>query len=105
MYTRVPAEKKPDPYLGGSNKNKNEKPPGRQSPVKKPNVRSADYRVLMQFILSNPDSITQEEFMFFQKAVGYVAGIESNGRRKAPQTASEAGNACNGITRATGSNE
>ena len=84
MYTRVPAEKKPDPYLGGGNKNKNREPPERHTPVKKPNVRSADYRVLMQFILSNPDSITQEEFMLFQKDVGYQQALRvmEEGRRR-----------------------
>ena len=53
MYTRVPAEKKPNTSLGGSSTNSNKKPITRQRPVKKPNVRSTDYRILMQWILTN----------------------------------------------------
>lgn len=39
MYTRVPAEKKPNPSFGGSSANSNKKPLNRQRPAKKPNVR------------------------------------------------------------------
>ena len=84
MYTRVPAEKKPNPSFGGSSTNSNKKPLNRQRPAKKPNVRSTDYRILMQWILTNPDSITQEEFMFFQSAVGYQKALRvmEEGRRR-----------------------
>ena len=84
MYTRVPAEKKPNPSFGGSSANSNKKPLNRQRPAKKPNVRTTDYRILMQWILTNPDSITQEEFMFFQSAVGYQQALRvmEEGRRR-----------------------
>lgn len=84
MYTRVPAEKKPNTSFGGSSANLNKKPLNRQRPAKKPNVRSTDYRILMQWILTNPDSITQEEFMFFQSTVGYQQALRvmEEGRRR-----------------------
>ncbi len=67
MYTRVPAEKKPDPSIGTRNKNSITS----QGTVKKPKVRSTDYRILLQLVLSNPDSITPQEFLFLQSAIGY----------------------------------
>ncbi len=67
MYTRVPAEKKPDPSFGTRNKNSITS----QRTVKKPKVRSTDYRILLQLVLSNPDSITPQEFLFLQSAIGY----------------------------------
>lgn len=85
MYTRVPAEKKNNPSLGGRNTDLLKKPNTTPQPVKKLNVRSTDYRILMQLVLSNPDSITPEEFKLFQSAVGYQQAIrlmEEGKRRK-----------------------
>lgn len=85
MYTRVPAEKKTNPSLGGRNTDLLKKSNTTPQPVKKLNVRSTDYRILMQLVLSNPDSITPEEFKLFQSAVGYQQAIrlmEEGKRRK-----------------------
>lgn len=81
MYTRVPAEKKPDPSFGTRNKNSITS----QRTVKKPKVRSTDYRILLQLVLSNPDSITPQEFLFLQSAIGYQEAmnvLEEGKRRK-----------------------
>lgn len=38
---------------------------------KKPNVRTTDYKKMEEIFLADPDSVTREEFLFFQSTVGY----------------------------------
>ncbi len=51
---------------------------------KKPNVRTADYRQMILIFLTDPDSVTHEEFMFFQSVLGYQQAMEllSEGRKR-----------------------
>lgn len=51
---------------------------------KKPDVRTADYRQMILIFLTNPDSVTHEEFMFFQSVLGYQQAMEllSEGRKR-----------------------
>ncbi|MDF2984757.1 MAG: hypothetical protein K0R50_267 [Eubacterium sp.] len=84
MYTSVPAEKKPNLSFSAKNAKSDKKPLTSQSTVKKPNVRSADYRILMQIVLANTDSMTPEEFLFLQSAIGYreTMNILIEGKRR-----------------------
>ncbi len=84
MHTRVPPEKKPNPSFGGSNTSSNKKPLTPQRPVKKPNVRATDYRILMQLVLANSGALTQEEFLLLQSTIGYqeAMNIINEGKRR-----------------------
>ncbi|QNU67686.1 DUF4157 domain-containing protein [Ruminiclostridium herbifermentans] len=50
-----------------NNKQEEEKKPEE----KKKNVRTTDYKKLMQMMLNDPDSITREEFLYIQSIIGY----------------------------------
>ncbi len=53
--------------------------------TKKPNVRTTDYRQMIQIFLTDPDSVTREEFMFFQRVLGYrqaLTLLDEGKRRK-----------------------
>ncbi|MCL6500931.1 MAG: 50S ribosomal protein L4 [Candidatus Pacearchaeota archaeon] len=66
MQIKAELSKKPETPSSGANKSKQNKPE-----IKRPTIRTTDIRKLMDMILNNPDSITHEEFMLFQKQIGY----------------------------------
>ena len=50
----------------------NNKPVEEKKPVEnKKNVRTTDYKKLMQIMLNDPDAITREEFLYLQSIIGY----------------------------------
>lgn len=71
MQTQKPAEQKAEQSSGKvSNNLKNV--PASQKPVTKNNtVRTTEYKKIIELCLTDPDSITREEFMAFQSAIGY----------------------------------
>ncbi len=85
MQTQKPAEQKQEQSLGkASNNLKNV--PASQKPVSKKNtVRTTEYKKMIDICLTDPDSVTRDEFMAFQSAMGYgqiVRLIEEGKRRK-----------------------
>jgi hypothetical protein len=83
MQTRMALQKKPEQLLSTVNKN-----PQNQSDTtqiaKKPNVRTTEYRKMMEIFLTDPDSVTREEFLLFQKVVGYSRALRllNEGKRR-----------------------
>ena len=51
---------------------------------KNPNVRTTEYKKMEEIFLTDPDSVTREEFLFFQSAVGYRRAIQllNEGKRR-----------------------
>ncbi len=70
MYTRVAPERKPDPYIGGKSPNSQKKTSTPDKQPKRLNVRSFDYRRIMQLILANPNVILPDEIMLLQMHMG-----------------------------------
>ena len=70
MYTRVAPERKPDPYIGGKSPNSQKKTSTSDKQPKRLNVRSFDYRMIMQLILANPNIILPDEIMLLQMHMG-----------------------------------
>ncbi|MDF2984707.1 MAG: hypothetical protein K0R50_217 [Eubacterium sp.] len=87
MQVRIAAEKKPEQAPERRNKStyNTTSPSAKKPAAKKSNVRTTDYRQMMQIFLTNPDSVTHEEFMFLQSAVGYretLTLLEEGKKRK-----------------------
>ena len=70
MYTRVAPEKKPDPYIGARSPSLQKKTSTPEKQTKRLNVRSFDYRAIMQLILSNPNVILPDEVMLLKMHMG-----------------------------------
>lgn len=70
MYARVAPERKPDPYVGGKSPNLQKKTSTTEKQTKRLNVRSFDYRVIMQLILANPNLILPDEILLLQMHIG-----------------------------------
>lgn len=65
MQTKV-AVKQPEPVSARTNH-----PVSSNPPVNNPNVRTTDYQKLLQFMFNDPDTVTREDFLFIQSAIGY----------------------------------
>lgn len=65
--------------------------PGSQKPGKPKGVRTTDLRRMAEIFLTYPDTVTREEFMLFQKAVGYRQAVSllAEGRRRKNQDKTE----------------
>lgn len=65
--------------------------PGSQKPGKPKGVRTTDVRRMAQIFLTYPDTVTREEFILFQKAVGYRQAVSllAEGRRRKNQDKTE----------------
>ncbi|AEY67273.1 DUF4157 domain-containing protein [Clostridium sp. BNL1100] len=67
--------KKPEPVSGLINNPVNNKQKDKPATSKK-NVRTTDYKKLLQIMLFDPDAITREEFMFLQSVIGYRQAVD-----------------------------
>ncbi|ACL76730.1 hypothetical protein [Ruminiclostridium cellulolyticum] len=65
--------------------------PNFQKPGKPKGVRTTDLRKMAEIFLNYPDTVTREEFMLFQKAVGYRQAVSllAEGRRRKNQDKTE----------------
>jgi hypothetical protein len=83
MQTRMALQKEPEQHLNTFNKNLQNQSDSTKI-VRKPNVRTTEYRKMMEIFLTDPDSVTREEFLLFQKAVGYSRALRllNEGKRR-----------------------
>lgn len=81
MQIKAELSKEPETPSSGANKSKQN-----QLEIKKrPTFRTTNIRKLMDIILNNPDSINHDEFILFQKQIGYrqsMALIQEGNKRK-----------------------
>ena len=83
MQTKAELQNKPKQSLSTVNKNL-QKQQDTTKNKKKPNVRTTEYKRMEEIFLTDPDSVTHEEFLFFQSAVGYrrVMQLLNEGKRR-----------------------
>ncbi len=83
MKTKAALQKKPQQSVSTVSK-KVQKQPNTVKKEMQPNVRTTDYKKMEEIILTDPDSLTREEFLFFQSAVGYRRAIQllNEGKRR-----------------------
>ena len=74
--------KKTEPASGRTNNPVNNNHKNKPAANKK-NVRTTDYKKLLQMMLNDPDAITREEFLFLQSIIGYRQAVVA--REKAKQ--------------------
>ncbi len=74
--------KKTEPASGRTNNPVNNNHKNKPAANKK-NVRTTDYKKLLQMMLKDPDAITREEFLFLQSIIGYRQAVVA--REKAKQ--------------------
>lgn len=74
MQTQMLA-KKPEPSLDWANSPVNNNQKNKPTANEK-NVRTIEYKKLLQIMLNNPDAITREEFIVLQSAIGYRRAVE-----------------------------
>ncbi len=75
MQATAKQQNKPKKPLSTVNKNLQKQQDSTKN-KKKPNVRTTEYRRMEEIFLTDPDSVTREEFMLFQSAVGYRRAIQ-----------------------------
>ncbi len=83
MKTKAELQKRPQQPVSTVNKNQQKHQDDKKN-EKKPNVRTTDYKKMEEIILTDPDSLTHEEFLFFQSVVGYRRAIQllNEGKRR-----------------------
>lgn len=83
MKTKAELQNIPKQPVSTVNKNLHKQQDGKTS-EKKPNVRTTDYKKMEEIFLTDPDSVTREEFLFFQSAVGYRRAMQllNEGQRR-----------------------
>lgn len=62
--------KKPETTISRAKNTVSNTQNSKSTPIKK-NVRTTDYKKLLQIMINDPDSITRNEFMIIQSAIGY----------------------------------
>ena len=84
MYTRVAVERKPQQSLSSQYSNSQKKPSASKSEDKKPKARVTEFSQIIALLLNDPDSVTRDEFMFFQSKLGYSQTVRlmSEGRKR-----------------------
>lgn len=85
MQTQKPTEQKSEQSSGRANNNLKNIPASQKPVTKKNTVRTTEYKKMIEICLSEPDSVTRDEFIAFQSAMGYgqtVRLIEEGKRRK-----------------------
>jgi len=81
MYTKVVVDRKTEQSSSEGRTNQPQKKPN----VNKPAVRTTQISKMTEIFLTDPDSVTREEFLLFQSAIGYrqaVRLMEEGKRRK-----------------------
>ena len=85
MQTQKPAEQKSEQSSGRASNNLKNIPASQKPVTKKNTVRTTEYKKMIEICLSDPDSVTRDEFIAFQSAMGYgqtVRLMEEGKRRK-----------------------
>ena len=85
MQTQKPAENKSEQYSGRVSNNLKNVPASQKPITKKNTVRTTEYKKMIEICLTDPDSVTRDEFVAFQSAIGYgqtVRLMEEGKRRK-----------------------
>ncbi|AEY65940.1 hypothetical protein [Clostridium sp. BNL1100] len=85
MYTRAAHDKrKPDQSLSSQYSNIQKKPSVSKPEGKKPKARVTEFSQIVALLLNDPDSVTRDEFMFFQSKLGYSQTVRlmSEGRKR-----------------------
>ncbi len=85
MQTQKPAEQKSEQSSGRVSNNLKNIPASQKPVTKKNTVRTTEYKKMIEICLSDPDSVTRDEFIAFQSAMGYgqtVRLMEEGKRRK-----------------------
>ncbi|EPR12847.1 hypothetical protein [Ruminiclostridium papyrosolvens] len=84
MYTKAARERKPDQSLSSQYSNSQKKSSVSKSEGKKPKVRATEFSQIIALLLNDPDSVTRDEFMFFQSKLGYSQTVRlmSEGRKR-----------------------
>ena len=73
--------KKPEPASDRTNNPVNNNHKNKPAENKK-NVRTTDYKKLLQMMLNDPDAITREEFLFLQSIIGYRQAVAAREKAK-----------------------
>ena len=73
--------KKPEPAVGRTNNPVHNNHKNKPAENKK-NVRTTDYKKLLQMMLNDPDAITREEFLFLQSIIGYRQAVAAREKAK-----------------------
>ncbi|WP_244648363.1 EndoU domain-containing protein [Ruminiclostridium herbifermentans] len=83
MKEKAELRNKPKKPVSTVNKNLQEQQDGKED-EKKYNVRTTDYKKMEEIFLTDPDSVTREEFLLFQRAVGYRRALQllNEGKRR-----------------------
>ncbi|MFZ5987012.1 MAG: hypothetical protein ACOYWZ_07795, partial [Bacillota bacterium] len=79
MKTTTTTQRQPHQPSSGSNRHVKT-----TSAVKNPAVRTTEIKKMIQIVLTDPNSVTREEFMLLQSAIGYrqTAGLMEEGKRR-----------------------
>ena len=73
--------KKPEPVSDRTNNPVNNNHKNKPAENKK-NVRTTDYKKLLQMMLNDPDAITRDEFLFLQSIIGYRQAVVAREKAK-----------------------
>lgn len=81
MQTKMTAVKPNGQATGTSDSSLNN---NRSHLTYKQNVRTTDYRIMVQILLTNPYSVSPEEFVFLQKVLGfqYAVALMEEGKKR-----------------------
>ncbi len=84
MYNRATVGRKPAQFSRSQHSNSQKKPSTSKSESKKPKVRVSEFSQIIALLLNDPDSVTRDEFMFFQSKLGYSQTVRlmSEGRKR-----------------------
>ncbi|WP_054750418.1 hypothetical protein [Ruminiclostridium josui] len=78
--------KKPETTISRAKNTVSNTQNSKSTPIKK-NVRTTDYKKLLQIMINDPDSITRNEFMIIQSAIGYRQTVAIREEAKTTQKA------------------
>ena len=85
MQTQKPAEQKSEQASGRVSNNLKNTPVSQKPATKQNTVRTTEYKKMIEICLTEPESVTRDEFIAFQSAMGYgqtVRLMEEGKRRK-----------------------